>query len=46
MDGAPDESASPPPPAEAQAQAELWRETQRGVFGRDLWDDDDLWSGV
>jgi hypothetical protein len=46
MDGAPDEAPTPPPPADAQAQAERWRETQRGVFGRDLWDDDELWSGV
>ncbi len=27
-------------------QAERWRETQRGVFGMDIWDDDSLWTGL
>ncbi len=46
IDGAPVEDAPTPSPAEAQAQGERWRETQRGVFGMDIWDDDSLWTGV
>ena len=36
-----DRPNAPPPD-----RVDPWMETQRAVFGRDVWEDDDLWTGT